>query len=196
MARIVPVFPIALLAALPGCSNSASEPDDVQRISLAEARHAAETPLPSPETEGAGWVVSENGQAIHFGQPEEPPFLTLSCNLRTEPAQLHIIRHVTGRPGQKALFPIIGNGTISRFKLDAALVDGEWRWEGAVPARDPKLDVFTGSRELEATLPGGGSLAIAGSRIPGEFVNWCRAGGRVQQAQAKEQEEAEGREAE
>jgi hypothetical protein len=31
------------------------------------------------------------------------------------------------------------------------------------------LDVFTGPRELEATLPGGGTLLIAGSRIPGEF---------------------------
>ena len=42
------------------------------------------------------------------------------------------------------------------------------------------------------TLPGGGSLMIEGSRIPGEFVNWCRSGGQVQRAQAAEQaEEAE-----
>ena len=31
-----------------------------------------------------------------------------------------------------------------------------------------------------------GSLLIAGSRIPGEFVNWCRAGGRVQRVEASE----------
>jgi hypothetical protein len=51
---------------------------------------------------------------------------------------------------------------------------------GALPASDPSLDVFTGPRELEATLPGGGSLLIAGSRIPASFVTWCRAGGHVQ----------------
>ena len=84
---------------------------------------------------------------------------------------------------------MIGNGTISRFKVDAALADGEWRWEGALPASDPSLDVFTGPRELEATLPGGGTLLIAGSRIPGEFVNWCRAGGRVQRVEAAEKAE-------
>jgi hypothetical protein len=101
--------------------------------------------------------------------------------LRETPARLRIVRHVTARPGEKALLPVIGNGTISRFKVDAVLSGDEWRWEGALPAGDPSLDVFTGPRELEATLPGGGSVLIAGSRIPGEFVNWCRAGGGVRQ---------------
>ena len=32
------------------------------------------------------------------------------------------------------MFPVIGNGTISRFKADAALEDGEWRWQATVPA--------------------------------------------------------------
>jgi len=87
---------------------------------------------------------------------------------------------------------VIGNGMISRFKVDATLTDREWRWEGALPAADSQLDVFTGPREIEATLPGGGSLLIEGSRIPGEFVSWCRAGGKVQRAEAAEQaEEAE-----
>ena len=109
--------------------------------------------------------------------------------MRKTPAQLRIVRHVAARPGEKALLPVIGNGTISRFKVDATLADGEWRWQGALPASDPSLDVFTGPRELEATLPGGGSLLIPGSRIPGEFVNWCRAGGRVQRVEAAEKAE-------
>jgi hypothetical protein len=116
--------------------------------------------------------------------------LTLACDVREVPATLSVIRHVDARPGQKALFPVIGNGTISRFKVDAALHDGEWRWEGELPASDPQFDVFTGPLEIEATLPGGGSVLIAGSRIPGEFVNWCRAGGRVQRAAEAEQAEA------
>jgi len=184
---------LAAIVLLAACDRPQA-PVDGQRISLDAVRGEAENPLPSPDTQGAVWTVSADGRAIDFGQEDEPAFLTLSCDLREQPPRLHIIRHVIGRPGEKALFPVIGNGTISRFKLDATLVDGEWRWEGAVPASDPQLDVFTGARELEATLPGGGSLAIAGSRIPGEFVNWCRAGGRVQQAEAEEQEAADGTE--
>jgi hypothetical protein len=142
--------------------------------------------LQSPDNKAASWKGTAAGQAIDFGLAGEPAMMTLACDLRTTPAQLRIVRHVVGRPGAKALFPVIGNGTISRFRLDAMLHEGEWRWEGALPASDPLLDVFTGPRALEATLPGGGSLQIAGSRIPGEFVNWCRAGGRVQRAEAAE----------
>jgi hypothetical protein len=55
-----------------------------------------------------------------------------------------------------------------------------------LPASDPQLDVFTGPGELQATLPGGGTLLIEGSRVPGEFVTWCRAGGRVRRAEEAE----------
>lgn len=177
----------ALAPALASCSDAPDAPQRAQRISLEDARQVPARPLLSPDTTQAVWSVTPNGQAINFGTPGEPPMLTLACSLRKVPAELLIIRHVRARPGLKALLPVLGNGTISRFKVDAALHEGEWRWEGALPASDPSLDVFTGPRELEVTLPGGGSLLIAGSRIPGEFVNWCRAGGRVQRAQAAEQ---------
>ncbi len=62
----------------------------------------------------------------------------------------------------------------------------EWRWEAHVPAADPQLDIFEGTRELTATLPGRGMLEIAGSRIPGEFVAWCRAGGEMPEASPSE----------
>jgi len=159
-----------------------------QRISFEEARARTSEPAPSPDTANASWKVTADGRAIDFGPADGPPQLTLACNLRDTPATLVIVRHAPARPGLKALMPVIGNGTISRFKVDAALSEGEWRWEGRFPATDPQLDVFTGPRELEATLPGGGTLLIGGSRIPGEFVNWCRAGGRVQRAEAAENE--------
>jgi hypothetical protein len=161
-------------------------PLQAKRISLDDARAKVAQPLLSPDTKGASWTVTKNAQAIDFGVPGGKPWLTLACDVRASPATLTIIRHVKTRPGQKALFPVIGNGTISRFKVDAALHDGEWRWEGSLPASDPTLSVFTGTRDIEATLPGGGTLAMAGSRIPGEFVNWCRAGGRLQRLQAAE----------
>ena len=176
----------ATLLLLAACQGE-DEPVQAQRFSLDAARHVPGEPLASPDTTDAAWSVTEDARAIEFGLAGADPLLTLACDLRKTPAQLRIVRHVAARPGEKALLPVIGNGTISRFKVDATLAAGEWRWEGALPASDPALDVFTGPRELEATLPGGGSLQIAGSRIPGEFVNWCRAGGRVQRAETAEQ---------
>jgi len=173
------------------CGEGGDAPVQAQRISLEDARAKVAEPLLSPDTAGAAWKVTDDGQAIDFGRPGAAPWLTLACDTRKAPATLTVVRHVAARPGQKALFPVLGNGTISRFKVDAALHQGEWRWEGVLPASDPQLDVFTGPRELEATLPGGGTLLIAGSRIPGEFVNWCRAGGRVLRAEAAELAEAE-----
>lgn len=156
----------------------------MHRFSFDEAqRNAGEVATTSPDTTDAMWTVSEDGQAVVFARPGAAPLMTLACRLKDVPATLAVIRHVPSRPGLSALFPVIGNGTISRFALDARLAGSEWRWEGALPASDPLNDVFTGVGELEATLPGGGSLLIGPSRIPSEFVNWCRAGGRLQRAQ-------------
>ncbi len=166
--------------------DSGDAPVQAQRISLDDARAQVAEPLLSPDTEGAAWTVSADQQAVAFGRPGAEPFLTLACDLREAPATLTVIRHVPARPGQKALFPVLGNGTISRFKVDAALAEGEWRWEGVLPASDAQFDVFAGAGELQATLPGGGTLLIEGSRIPDEFVTWCRAGGRVLRAEEAE----------
>jgi hypothetical protein len=185
-----PPFTFAVLLLFLAACQREQEPVEAQRFSLDAARHVPVAPQTSPETAGAAWSVSEGDQGIEFGRAGAPPLLTLACAVNEKPPRLRIVRHVSSRPGQKALFPVIGNGTISRFKVDAALAGGEWRWEGNLPASDPSLDVFTGPRELEATLPGGGSLLIAGSRIPGEFVTWCRAGGHVPRAEATEKAEA------
>ena len=177
--------------ALAACGE---EPDDApvaERIAFAEVQRIANDPAPSPDTTDAVWTVTEDGQAIDFGLPEGEPLLSLSCSLRDDPPQIAIIRHIAARPGQQALFPVIGNGMISRFPLDAALENGEWRWQGALAASDPRLDVFTGTREVEATLPGGGTLLISGSSVPGEFIRWCRQGGRLQDALEQEVEEVE-----
>ena len=187
MRLLLAVIPLVLSA----CQQSpADEPTPSQRVAFAQANRAFLVPLTSPDTSQARWVVDEGGQAIRFGNEDEGPMLTLDCRLSANPPQMRIIRHVRARPGQGALFPVIGNGLRSRFLVDARLADGEWHWEGTVPASDPMLDVFTGPRALTATLPGGGLLEIAGSRIPGEFVTWCRAGGDVMEAEAEEQEEA------
>lgn len=174
---------------LTSCQQQPAAPADPQRIAFEQTPARQQQPLPSPDTSLASWSVDANGKAIHFGNTDTAPLLSLDCTFGDNPAQLTIIRHASGLPGQTALFPIYGNGVRSRFLADTRLTAGEWRWEAALRADDAQLDVFAGSRELIATLPGKGTLEIAGSRIPGEFVEWCRAGGRVIEAEANEQEE-------
>jgi hypothetical protein len=164
-------------------------PVQAQRISLDDARARQTEPLASPDTRDAAWTVRPNGQAIDFGKGGGPPLLSLECRLRQE--RIAVVRHAPARPGQEALFPVIGNGLVSRFKVDATLADREWRWEGLLPVADAQLDVFVGQADLQATLPGGGMLAIAGSRIPGEFVTWCRSGGELPRVEADEPEASE-----
>ena len=176
---------VATLLSLVACDR-AEEPVDPQRISLDAARGEAREPLASPDTDDARWTVAPDGQAVAFGNAGERPFLSLACRVKDDPPTIRVIRHAEARPGEKALFPVIGNGTISRFKADAALEDDEWRWQAVVPADDALLEVFTGAREIEATLPGAGSLIISGSRVPGEFIAWCRRGGAVSEAMTEE----------
>lgn len=165
-------------------------PVEGQRISLDAVSSEGEQPLPSPDTKGAIWAPAATGQAIDFGRPGERPFLTLACNVRTDPAEVTIIRHVPSRPGEKALFPVISNSTNARFKLDAALHDNEWRWEGTLPADDPLLEIFDETQSFEATLPGGGTLKIAGSSVPHQFLEWCRARGQAPAVAAPKDDEA------
>ena len=188
---MVRILGFALLPLTLAACDRAEEPVDPQRISLDAARGEAREPLPSPDTENARWTVAPNGQAVAFGNPGARPFLSLACRVKDDPPTIRVIRHAEARPGEKALFPVLGNGTISRFKADAALEDDEWRWQAVVPADDPLLEVFTGAREIEATLPGAGSVIIAGSRVPGEFIAWCRRGGAVSEAVTEERPEAE-----
>lgn len=184
-------LPLLTLAA---CDRQADTPrDDVQRIALDEAGPRQAEADPSPDTGAARWTVSASGQAIDFGNADEAPLLTLGCSLEADPPGMVIIRHARALPGQSALFPVLGNGMSTRFLADATLGEDEWHWEARLPADDPQWDVFAGPRELVATLPGRGTLEIAGSRIPGEFVEWCRSGGELPEVEpAPEAEETEG----
>jgi hypothetical protein len=170
-------LPLAL-ASLTACHREQA-PVEAQRIALDQVPRQGEEPLPSPDTKGAAWVVSANGQSIDFERAGEKPWLSLACKVNAVPPQITVIRHVAARPGEKALFPVIGGGIISRFKVDAALADGEWRWQGTLPADDPLLEVFEGAHDLEATLPGGGTVKTEASGIPGQFLAWCRNGGKT-----------------
>jgi hypothetical protein len=147
----------------------------VQRVELREEGLVPPVVMAqSPDTSTAVWLVAADGQALVYGNQGSTPLLTLTCEPAAAPPRLTIIRHAPALPGQTALFPVIGNGERSRFPVDAAQVQGEWRWQVTLPANDVRWDVFAGSRQLLATLPGGGMLDIAGSRMPGAFLDWCR----------------------
>jgi hypothetical protein len=166
------IAPLALLV-LAACGR----PD------AAEDGAASNEPIltPSPDTTGAVWTTSANGLAIQFGQNPAAPYVSLACHLSTkQQPQLTIIRHAPSEPGAKALFAVLGNGIAARFKVDAALAGREgWRWEATLPASAGEFDVFTGPREIEATLPGAGMIKFPASGLPGEFVDWCRRGGKA-----------------
>ena len=173
-----------LLGLLAGCERQAPVPseDAVQRVAIEGPNQRQATAELSPDTSAADWQVADNGQAIHFGDIDEPPLLTLGCDVSKVPPEFVIIRHAKAYPGQGALFPVIGNGINARFPVDAVLADGEWHWEARLPADDPQLEVFSGIRDIIATLPGRGTLEIGGGRMTGEFLEWCRAGGLPEQA--------------
>ncbi len=195
MLRIPPLLLLPL--ALAACERQAQSPlpqGSVQRVELEESGQRQAVADPSPDTSEAGWTVADDGQAIRFGNVGQPPFLTLACDLEATPIEFVIIRHARAYPGQSALFPVLGNGMSSRFLADTVLADGEWHWEARLPADDPQLDVFSGTRDITATLPGRGTLEIGGGRIAGEFLEWCRAGGAPEPvaSDAPSEDEAEG----
>lgn len=178
LAAPVLLSPLAILVMLSACDRPDPQAHgSVQRVQLQGSGQRAPTAEISPDTSAANWTVSQDGQAIRFGNTGETPLLTLACDLEAEPIEFVVIRHARAFPGQGALFPVIGNGINSRFLADAVLADGEWHWEARVPADDPQLEVFSGRRDLIATLPGHGTLEIPGGRITGEFLDWCRTGG-------------------
>lgn len=189
--RFLILAPAGAALLLTACHREQA-PVEAQRISLDEVPSRGEQPLPSPDTKGANWTVSSTGQRIDFGKPGGKPFLSLACSVKADQPLVTVIRHAPARPGEKALFPVIGNRIISRFKVDAALVDDEWRWQGTLPADDSLLEVFEGPGALQATLPGGGTVKVGGSGVPGQFLTWCRQRGQAPAVEPTKGTEAAG----
>lgn len=174
-ARLSGVLASAPLLALAACG---SQPQ-VERIELGGLESSAAISItPSPDITDAGWEVSGDGKSLLFGKTTGTPYLTLACDLtkKAEP-RLNVIRHAQSEPGAKALFAVMGNGITSRLKLDAKLLPQGWNWQGSYPANAAEFEVFNGPRDIEATLPGAGTMKLAASPLPREFVQWCRRSG-------------------
>lgn len=159
-------------------TSCGSQPQ-VERIELGGLDSSAViTITPSPDVTDAGWKVSDNGKSLLFGKPSGAPYLTLACDLssKAEP-RIDVIRHAQSEPGAKALFAVMGNGVTSRLYLDAKLLPQGWNWQGSYPAGSTEFEVFNGPRDIEATLPGAGTMKLPASPLPHEFIQWCRRSG-------------------
>lgn len=158
--------------ALVSCKPPAAD-DYVARVGL-EAKSGPSTPLLSPNTESAQWVASREPGRIIYGNPGEAPLLALACVEGVGGAQIAFERIVDADPDAKAILALIGNSHVTRLFVDAEKTGNLWRWRGATRADDPALEVLTGPRQVEATVPGAGSVTLNPSSLPRELINRCR----------------------
>lgn len=169
--------------ALAGCSQSQGRQIDAVapggsgypvRMALGAITQPADVAPVQPD--GAAWQAVSDHEAS-FGLPGQRPLLAISCTRDSAGlAAIRILRATRAEEGAKALFALIGNGRISRLSLDARQPGEAGQWEGVVPAVDPRLDVLRGGNSIEATLPGGGTLKLPASSVPGRLLAECRAG--------------------
>ncbi|MBX7495308.1 hypothetical protein K3172_05505 [Qipengyuania sp. 6B39] len=171
---MVRTFALVSTLALAACKPPASD-DYAERTRLAPAVKAPSDPIDSPDVEGAVWAPTDNADRLLYGKPGERPLFALECIEQGGLPLVTYTRFAVADAHAKAVLALIGNGHVSRLKIDAAENGGAWRWEGTIEALDPKLDVLTGQREVEATVPGAGTLRFNPSARPGELVERCRA---------------------
>lgn len=89
---------------------------------------------------------------------------------------LKVTRFAQTDPGAKGMMALVGNGHVERLKVDALSLGGQraWLWQGRFDPADPRLDAFTGGRQLELTIPGAGTLKLPASPRPREVIETCR----------------------
>lgn len=133
----------------------------------------ASAPLPSPDTTGAVWAVSQNAEErLIYGVPSEPALMALECTNRS----IRITRNSPADEGAGAMLALVGNGHIGRLPVDATMVNGRSFWVGSEPAMSDVWEPLAGSRELIATVPGAGTVELHPSPLPRALIEACMAG--------------------
>lgn len=162
------------LALLTACNPPAAD-DYVARVGVA-GRDAPSPPIASPDTKGAVWAPSPaHPQRLVYGKPGERVLFALECvDDGTGPA-LTYTRFAAADAHAKAILALIGNGHVARLKIDATRNGPSWLWQGSEPAVSTNFESLTGGRQVEATVPGAGSLILNPSALPGELILRCRA---------------------
>lgn len=171
-ARII--APITACAGLAACQPPAAD-NYAERAPDIPHREAPLPPIDSPDTTRAIWNAAGGTGRIVYGVPGKMPYLSLACVEVSGKQSIRVTRFVTADPQAEAIMAIIGNGHRARLPIPAVWNGHGWLWEADYPADLPDLDVFTGVREIELTLPGAGTLAISPGQLPGRLVEDCRA---------------------
>ncbi len=169
--RALCLLPLAILAA---CNPPAAD-RYVARIGVKE-RAAPLPPVASPDTEGAIWApTAANPLRLIYGKPGEKPLFALACGGKVGAPELTYTRLAIADANAKAILALIGNGHVARLKIDATRSGRYWLWQGSAPAGSEDFEVLTGARQVEATVPGAGSLILNPSQLPGDLITRCRA---------------------
>jgi len=162
------LVPIAMLAA---CNPPAAD-HYVARVGVSE-RDAPSPPIDTPDTKGAVWAAVSANRLL-YGKPGQPPLFALECRVESGQPLLTYTRFAAADARAKAVLALIGNGHVNRLKVDATRKGEAWFWQGSDAAWSPDFEGFTGGRQVEATVPGAGSLILNPSPLPGELVTRCR----------------------
>ena len=141
--------------------------------------------MDSPNTSGAIWSTADDADTLDFGRPGAPLF-SIACNA----GSIVLTRHAPADPQVSALMPLIGNGRIVRLPVDAVPSGEGYVWQGQFDAADEQLSVFVGSRAVEATVPGAGTIDLAASAEPGALITRCRQSLRQPRPQQQTDQEA------
>lgn len=165
------------LAGLAACNPPAAD-DYVARVGVA-GRDAPSAPIASPDTKGAVWAaLPANPRRLVYGKPGERVLFALECRETAAGPQLAYTRFENADPHAQAILALIGNGHVTRLKIDATRIAGaggpRWLWQGSEPAGSLAFEGLTGGRQVEATVPGAGSLILNPSPLPGDLITRCR----------------------
>ena len=168
---------LAIFAPLP-LALAACQPPAADRYEKRDAppdtASFASEPIASPDAEGAVWAPSQTPLRLIYGQPGQHPLAAMQCEMEGERPRLRITRFARADEGAQALMAIIGNGHRERFPVEATNNGRAFLWEGTAPLASEKLDVLTGQRGVELTIPGAGTLALNASELPRDLIESCR----------------------
>ena len=168
--RLAALWPLLVLTA---CSPPAAD-EYVARVAVV-GRAAPSPPIASPDTEGALWAPSPaNPQRLLYGKPGQRVLFALECAAGGAGAELTYTRFAPADAHAKAILALIGNGHVARLKIDAVRAGATWLWQGREAATSMNFEGLTGGRQVEATVPGAGSLILNPSPLPGELILKCR----------------------
>lgn len=168
--RFAASFACVMLAA---CQPPAADSYE-GRADPPETTGFASEPQTSPDAQGAVWAPTETPLRLLYGIPGRTPFAALACEMASDEPHMRITRFARADEGAQALMAIIGNGHKERFPVEAVDNGRAFLWQGDIDLESEKLDVLTGLRGVELTIPGAGTLALNASDAPRDLIETCR----------------------